>query len=59
LKALGYDAPVPNRFIHQFGSDRAVNAATDGPDYTTRFTTDFANASNFLSYKLFLLRALT
>jgi hypothetical protein len=42
--------------MHQFGSDRAVNAAANGTDDTTRFTTYFADASDFFSYKLLLLR---
>jgi hypothetical protein len=53
------DAPVPNGFMHQFGSDCAVNAAANGTDNTTRFTTNFADASDFLPYKLFLLAVLS
>jgi hypothetical protein len=40
--------------VHQFGSDRAIDAAADGTDDPTGFAADFPDASNFLPYKPFL-----
>ena len=48
--------PVANGFVHEFGSDRAINTATDGTNNPTVFPTDFTDASNFLPYKLLLRR---
>ena len=44
--------------MHQFGSDRAVDAAADGTYHPTGFSADFADASDFLPYKFFLRRVL-
>ena len=40
--------------MHQFSSDGAVNATANGANNATRFAANFTNASNLLSYKLFL-----
>ena len=48
------DVPVADRFVHQLSGDRAIDATANGTDDATSFTADFANASNLLSYKLFL-----
>ena len=53
-RAPSYDAPVSDGFMHQFRSDCAVNAPTNGADNPTSFTADLAYANDFLPYKLLL-----
>ena len=50
------DAPVANRLVHQFRSDRAIDTATDGTYNSTILSADLADASDFLPYKLLLQR---
>jgi hypothetical protein len=40
--------------VHQFGSDRAINAAADSTDDTTGFAADVPYTSNFLPDEPFL-----
>ena len=53
-RAQWKDAPVADGFVHQLGSDRAIDAAADSTYDSTGFAADLTDASDFLPNELLL-----